>query len=299
MYLSRMRLVFTVAIVLSTEGIATEALAQNYPEFNGNYAKCSSGWCEVTQQGMNVVSMWQDLSPYTGKSGKNLVVYNGFFKIPSSVFKSSTAVPRFVLYTGKATVDPERVAIVEFGKMPFNGQPIQAADGKVYGQKVAYVEGTFQNPIWTIKREVAARYKMAEGKVGMVVVEPREPLSDGFYGIDEGTAGQEGHSRLASIPSVMDFHKEGKIQTVIPFVVGNVAVVGAQGFMPRPPDIEFSGRRMRLRAGGAGGVGGVEGGSSGVSPAAEQKIDAAIGSFVDGLFGRKKVSDGAASEPSN
>ncbi len=280
-----------VALLTSSVGV----VAQDYPEFNGNYAKCDSGWCEVPQKPMNVVTMWQDLRAYSSKPGKNAVVYHGFFKIPKEAFAFSTKFPRYILNSGRQTADPATIALVEFGKMPFNGAQINAIDGDSYGGRAAYTVNSFGEPMWVFKREIPIRYKVIEGKVGMIMIEPREPLSDGFYGVDTGRPGPDGHQGLRSMPSVMDFMKEKNIQPILPFVVGDVQTISSQDFMASPPDIEFSGRRITARHAGNASDNSPEMTSSG-----NRSIDEAVSNFVDGLFGgNKKAAEPAASAPSN
>jgi hypothetical protein len=261
--------------------------AQPLPEFTGNYIQCESGWCEAKAQQMNILSLWQSLDIYTGKTGKNLIVYPGFFYIPTSAAAAPNGKPRFILYSGASAADPRTIALVEFGKLAYNDAAISSADGKDFGMKVTYTKATVKDPFWVFKRDVPIRFKPIDGKVGMFMIEPKEPLPDGLYGIDHGKPSGNGHTGLNTLPLFMGFYKLKNPQTVIPFVVGQRSSVSVQPAMNAPPDIESSGQRLSARSGSD---------SSDISSTSKlndadrrpnAEVEKAIDGVIKGIFGRK------------
>lgn len=197
------------------------AYAETYPEFNGNYIKCKTGWCKIDAYQLNVMGLWEDLSASAGRRGSNLVVYSGYFTVPEKTPSLAEKRPRFLTYTGRSQADPSTVALVELAPLPFNGSPIDQVDEDKYHLKARYSTGTLKHQLWTYKRELVLRYRPVDGKIGMFVFEPDQPLSDGFYVLDSGIQRGNEHVGLETIPEVMGFDKYRLTGSAIPFVIGN------------------------------------------------------------------------------
>ena len=275
----------------------TPVLSQNYPEFTGNYVECSTNWCTLEAYELATLSLFQDLSDYPPyNKGSMLVVYTGFFEIPNDVPGLNTKKPRILLYSGRYQADPRTTALVQLERMPFNNQPIDQVNGKNYHQKVTYSRQNMKNQLWTFKKEIVLRFKPIEGKIGMFLYEPAEPLEDGFYVVDSGIAAADGHSGLNSIPQVLGLYSLAHVQVVMPFVIGDkkeLAKLGNNGkaYYWKPP-IEYNGTRFYPRENVNKDI--QDNNSTNAATREEEKntqtnnIKTTIDNFINGIFGGKK-----------
>lgn len=186
--------------------------SEAYPEFTGNYIECGGGWCDLQAYQLNTMMVQDGLS--TG--------YAGFFEVPKNVAISTSKSPRILLYSGRQQADPRTTALVELGPLPYNDIPLSMVDGKNYKGQIKYSSKYVKNQLWIFKREVQLKFKPVEGKIGMFIYQPAQPLPDGFYVVDVGLPAQAGHRSLATTPEPMGFHKTGRVQTAMPFIVGKV-----------------------------------------------------------------------------
>lgn len=206
-----------------------QAHADTYPEFNGNYIACKTGWCKFDAYQLKVMGLWQPLKTSNGTRGSNLVVYAGFVNVPKAAPILSERQPRFLTFSGRVQSDPSTVALVELAPLPYDDAPIDEWDGEKYEMQIHYRADTIKSQLWTFKRELSLRYKPVEGKTGMFVFQPSQPLTDGFYVIDSGLQQGNEHSNLDTMPAVMGFYKYKKPQTGIPFIVGDPKQVFESG----------------------------------------------------------------------
>ena len=196
--------------------------SETYPEYTGNYIDCGGKWCELEAYQLDVMMLWEVLSrDKYGHKGENAVSYAGFFSVPEAIVIKNKK-PRILTYTGRSNADPMTIALVELAKLPYNNAPVYEINGTEYKQKIRYSNKYVKNELWTFKREILLRFKPVEGKTGMFIFEPAEPLTDGLYVIDSGLPTETGHKSLSTAPGIMDFYKVGHVQIAIPFIMGNV-----------------------------------------------------------------------------
>ena len=190
--------------------------SETYPEYTGNYIECSGKWCTLEAYQLSVMSLWQKLS----STGSNIVMYSGFFEIPEEVPSLNSQKPRFLIYSGRQQADPRTVALVQLEKLPYNNAPIGDLNEKRCNMDITYSSKNIKSELWTFKREVLLRFKPVDGKIGMFIFEPAEPLMNGFYVIDSGLPATDGHSNLTTKPAVMGYYKLNHVLTALPFVIG-------------------------------------------------------------------------------
>ncbi len=193
-----------------------QAWSETYPEFTGNYIKKNGAWCKLEAYQLNVMML---------EDGGRFTSYGGYFSIPD-VIQIKEQKPQLLFYTGRQSADPRTIALVKLEKLPFNNDRIHDLDGEDYNTKLRYSTPNMKNELWTFKREVPVRFKPIEGKIGMVLFEPEEPL-EGFYAIDVGSPHQEGHSNLSTAPLAQGFFKLNRVLTALPFIVGSVTDPGS------------------------------------------------------------------------
>jgi len=202
-------------LVLMLTCLTAVASAEKYPEFTGNYYLCENDWCELKDHQINAMQLRVMLD-----RGHQTRSYGGFFNIPDSAPTMKTNKPRFLFYKGLENVDHRIYALVELAPMPYNNFGIYTMDGTDY-QLTANYNATTTKQLWTFKREITLRFKPVEGKTGMFIMEPSEPLSDGFYVIDTGTPTNTGHAGLKTQEEFMGFYKVLHVLKVMPFIIGD------------------------------------------------------------------------------
>ncbi|MEI8280737.1 MAG: hypothetical protein WCG87_13345 [Bacteroidota bacterium] len=207
---------FCLKLLLIIICIPVISLASEYPEYTGNYYKCSEGWCEIKHQQLNTMLLFEN---------KNVVAYGGFINIPDTAPTIKQNKPNFLFYIGKNTADPRYTAIVKLEQYDYNDAPIHNFGNKDYKGKIKYNEQYIKQRLWIFKKEIPFRVKPIEGKTGMYIIEPTEILEDGFYAIDYGTPEKGGHTGLKTAPSFMGFYKASNIVTAIPFVIGDRTIL--------------------------------------------------------------------------
>jgi hypothetical protein len=107
--------------------------------------------------------------------------------------------------------------------LPYNNENVFDVDGTSYNNTVRYRRENVRDRLWIFRRELPLRFKPIEGKIGMFIFEPENPLPDGFYVIETALPQADGHHKdLRTAPSQLDFYKTNRVQTAIPFVIGTV-----------------------------------------------------------------------------
>lgn len=209
-----------VLLMMCLTVLGSECFSINYPEYTGDYIECDSGWCPLNSHELNTMDT-TELVP----GATEFWDYAGFWKIPEKAINLKNTKPRILLYSGRATADPRYTALVELGKLPYNNNySMQVVDGKSYTQyngTIRYIKSNSTYELWVFKREIPLKFKVIEGKSGMFIYEPVEPLSDGFYVIESGIPGASGHDRLYTKPAGFG-SRPRKVITAIPFTIGDV-----------------------------------------------------------------------------
>jgi hypothetical protein len=193
-----------------------QAYSETYPEFTGDYIDCGGKWCEIKGYWMEVMTLLDRTTVS--------ITYRGFFHLPNAINVKSKK-PRILMYSGRESADPRTVALVELGKLPYNDVEIYQINKDKYEGKITYSKNSGTKQLWTYKREIPLRFKPIEGKTGMGIFEPVEPLTDGFYAIDSRHPAGTGPQSLKTGPQTVQtdglyslVNREG----VLTFFVGDV-----------------------------------------------------------------------------